>query len=171
MQWFWSWTFWFLFVLLFYRRRNSKTSPFISCALYRLLHILHPGATLHAPKWHPAEQHKVSFPGIVFFCTKEMHICIWRHLPGEPTCISWYGWMWSVASSSRLQSQDRAGFCSLATEKFRPRWSSSTLTPLIPNTLLAAKKPYNESAGTRSCRRNIKRYEWLKHIIWKDSAL
>lgn len=81
----------------------------------------------------------------------------------EPTCISCSGWMWSVESSSRLQNHDRAGFCTLATEKFRPRWTSTTLTPLIPNTLLAAKKPYNVSAGTLSCQWNMKKV-WMNKI-------
>lgn len=116
--------------------------------------------------------HQTSSIAAHIFCVVlgRLFFIVIRH-PSEPTCISCSGWMWSEESNSRLQTHDRAGFCTLATEKFSPKWTSTTLTPLIPNTLLAAKKPYNVSAGTLSCQWNIKRYEWVKHILWKYSVM
>lgn len=69
----------------------------------------------------------------------------------QPTWISWSDLMWRVEISKRLKSHDSVGFRSWATVKETPRCTSSTLTPLIPNTRLAARKPYSVSAGTLSC--------------------
>lgn len=80
----------------------------------------------------------------------------------QPTWISWSCGMWSVDSSSMLQTHDNAGLRSWATEKDRPRCMSSALTPLIPNTLLAAKRPYSASAGTLSLR-NHQKHVRLNH--------
>lgn len=90
----------------------------------------------------------------------------------KPTWISWSGWMWSVESSSRLHAHDRAGFRSWATEKDRPRCTSSTLTPLTPNTLPAAKRPYIVSAGTLSCQRTMDYVlDWnIFHIVTTECS-